>query len=232
MIRFRLYYDKDAEVEWLNRLVGEGYAMDRFFAGFYHFVPCEKGEWQYQVDIGHGFGGVSREFKEFMNEMDVEVVQSWGPWVYLRRKAQEGEFQLYTDVDSAIGQYKKIALLFKLAILLEMACMILEVYYATVGGQTIAWAIVCLIVAIVLGMFNALIRTRKIIYELQERKGEAPAAPNGRRVSALIPVGFLLNAVHLLAADHIPTAIRFVFLGISMAMILIGAVQTAASRNG
>ena len=44
MIRFRLYYDKDRETEWLNEMAADGWALKSFFAGFYKFEPCEKGE--------------------------------------------------------------------------------------------------------------------------------------------------------------------------------------------
>ena len=66
MIKFRLYYDKDKETEWLNQMSDEGYAMKGFFAGFYEFEPCENGEWRYQIDIGQGFGRVKSSYREFM----------------------------------------------------------------------------------------------------------------------------------------------------------------------
>ena len=34
MIRFRLYFDKDAETKWLNEMAEQGWAMKSFFAGF------------------------------------------------------------------------------------------------------------------------------------------------------------------------------------------------------
>ena len=34
MIRFRLYFDKDAETKWLNEMAEQGWAMKHFFAGF------------------------------------------------------------------------------------------------------------------------------------------------------------------------------------------------------
>ena len=117
MTKFRLMFDKDKETEWLNEMAANGYAMDSFFAGFYHFSPCEKGQWQYQIDIGRG-----ESFSEFMEEMGVEVVQHWGPWVIVRREAgvADGEFVLYSDVDSQIAQYKKILILFKIVTIIEL----------------------------------------------------------------------------------------------------------------
>ena len=108
MKKFVMFYDKDKEVEWLNKMAQDGYAMTDFFAGLYTFEPCEKGEWQYQIDIGNGFFNVKKEYAEFMDEMGIEIVKCWGPWVVLRRKAAEGEFELFSDVDSRIAQYKKI----------------------------------------------------------------------------------------------------------------------------
>lgn len=52
MIRFRLYYNKDTETEWLNKMAADGWALTGFFVGFYRFEACEKGEYTYQVDLG------------------------------------------------------------------------------------------------------------------------------------------------------------------------------------
>lgn len=49
MIKFKLYFDKDAETKWLNQMAAEGWAMTGFFAGFYTFEKCEKGKYIYQV---------------------------------------------------------------------------------------------------------------------------------------------------------------------------------------
>lgn len=44
MIKYRFYLDKDAETAWLNQMAADGWAMKRFFAGFYDFETCENGE--------------------------------------------------------------------------------------------------------------------------------------------------------------------------------------------
>ena len=72
MIRFRLYYDKDKETEWLNDMVSEGWAMKGFFCGFYKFEKCEKGEYIYQIDFGDTLYSVSDEYRELMNDLGVE----------------------------------------------------------------------------------------------------------------------------------------------------------------
>ncbi|MCR5120632.1 MAG: DUF2812 domain-containing protein [Lachnospiraceae bacterium] len=229
MTRFRIYFDKDEETRWLNRMAKNGYAMDNFFLGFYQFSPCEKGEWQYQIDIGHGFCGVNDNYADFMEEMGVEIVQSWGPWVILRRKAAEGPFELFSDVDSRIEQYKKILLMFKLVFVIEFFCLALEVY-GGVRGSAMAWVAACLIAAVVVVFSNMIIRTKKKIYELQEQKGEAPPEYNRQQVSLLISMGFLINAVNLILQDAIPLPLRYIMLGLSIGLILFGSFKTALRK--
>lgn len=55
MIRFRLYFDKDKETAWLNEMAAQGWAVKSFFAGFFQFETCEKGEYVYQIDFGSSF---------------------------------------------------------------------------------------------------------------------------------------------------------------------------------
>ena len=35
MTKFRLYLDKDKETTWINEMAAKGYALKKFFAGFY-----------------------------------------------------------------------------------------------------------------------------------------------------------------------------------------------------
>ncbi|MDE6940930.1 MAG: DUF2812 domain-containing protein, partial [Lachnospiraceae bacterium] len=61
MIRYRMYLNKDEETEWLNRMAADGWAMRRFFAGFYGFEKCEAGEYIYKVDFVDRLFSVSRD---------------------------------------------------------------------------------------------------------------------------------------------------------------------------
>ncbi|MCR5753381.1 MAG: DUF2812 domain-containing protein, partial [Acetatifactor sp.] len=133
MIKFRLYFDKDEEVSWLNKMSKEGWAMTGFFAGFYSFEQCEKGKYEYQVDFGERFGSVSNDYRDFMQEAGIEILQNWGYWIILRRLASEKPFELYTDVESAIEHYSKIRMMFKVAFLFELACALVEFIEGTQG---------------------------------------------------------------------------------------------------
>lgn len=58
----------------------------------------------------------------FMNEMDVEVLQRWGRWVYLRKRAEDGPFEIYTDMESKIGMYRRIRGMFVWAFAVVCLC--------------------------------------------------------------------------------------------------------------
>jgi hypothetical protein len=106
----RLYLDKDAEEIWLNELVGKGWALSNFFFGVYTFERCEENEFIYKIDLMDSFSGTksSMDYIKFVEETGAEYVSSWGRWVFFRKPAIEGPFELYTDVDSQIKVYEKI----------------------------------------------------------------------------------------------------------------------------
>ena len=115
MIRFKFTFDKDDEQDWLNEYCRQGWAMVSFFAGVVTFVPCQPGEFIYQLDLLPGKGLFADNYEDyviFMNEMGVEVLQRWGRWVYLRRRAAEGPFEVYTDPESQIELYRRIRKMF------------------------------------------------------------------------------------------------------------------------
>ena len=55
MTKFKIYFDKDVETKWLNQMVAEGWALKSFFAGFYTFEECKKGEYIYPMSLSLDF---------------------------------------------------------------------------------------------------------------------------------------------------------------------------------
>lgn len=208
----------------------KGYAMTGFFAGFYDFEKCEPGQYIYQVDIGDRLFKTDDDYRRFMAEMNVEIVQQWGLWIILRKKSSEGEFQLYTDVDSSITHYCKIHRMFKIGVILELICFIMETLAAAAGNS---WAIafMFLLGLILIAMMRALFRTKQIISGLRERKGDFSEKDNCRnqKISPLIPCGLLLNTCSLLLQDTIFPVIRMIVCILAIFMMIAGLFF---SRNG
>lgn len=125
MIRWKFTFDKDEEQEWLNDWCQRGWAMTGFFVGIVDFVPCRPGEYIYQIDLLPGKGIFPKNYEDyviFMNEMGVEILQRWGRWVYLRKRAEDGPFEAYTDADSKIELYQRIRKMFLWAFAVIFLC--------------------------------------------------------------------------------------------------------------
>ncbi len=198
MIKFRLYFDKDKETEWLNSLAKEGFCLTGFCAGFYKFEACEPGKYEYQIDFSDGFFSVSNSYREFMKEFDIDIVQCWGPWVFLRKVASEEPFQLYTDIDSMIEHYTKIRNMFKIVTLVELACFIMELF-ATMNGFEAGFFFTLLIGLVVIACMKVTLNTNETILELKERKGEKVNrnAIQSGKISPVLVCGLLFNSVPL-----------------------------------
>ena len=230
MIKFKLYFDKDKETQWLNEMSQKGWAMTGFFAGFYRFEPCEKGKYTYQIDFGNEFFSVSDDYREFMSDSDIEIIQSWGFWVFLRKLSSEGEFQLYTDVDSQIEHYKKIRNMFKAVTVIELICLFIELFSASMTNSPLLWSFVFLILAIIIAFFNITNRTNDIIHELTERK-TGIEEPRSKSISIFLIIGLLLNSCVLMMKDVMPEYIVCPIQILVIALMLVGVYQTARKRR-
>lgn len=227
MIQFRLYFDKDKETEWLNKMAERGYAMTGFFAGFYTFEKCEPGEWEYQVDFGSKLFAVTDDYKEFMESAGIEVVQPWGFWVILRRKKTEEPFQLYTDVDSSIEHYKKIRLMFKVVTIVELILFMVEAICAA-NGADIGYLFMLLLAVIIITLMRALVKTNRVIAELKERKGEISMKEGKTRDGVLIS-GLFLNLCAALMEYDTPL-LHGVKLTLQVAAIILMCVGIYRTR--
>lgn len=203
MTKFRLYYNKDEETAFLNDMSQKGYALTGFFAGFFHFDKCEPGKYIYQIDITEGLWRVSSDYREFMQDMGVEIVCLWGPWVILQKKAQDGPFVLYTDVESSIEHYRKIKMMFKICAALELLLFFIELFSA-LNGYPVAWGLCLLLGGITFLLLREVVRINGILKELKGRIGEVErdTGYSGRgKVSGCLAVGLLMNAVAMLMPE-------------------------------
>lgn len=226
MIQFRLYFNKDKETAWLNEMAAKGYAMTGFCLGFFQFEKTEPGKYQYQIDFGHKLFAVSNDYREFMTETGVEIVQTWGYWIILRKLASEGNFQLYTDVDSSIEHYSKILKMFKIVTIIEIFCFLIEVFLI----DDTAAAIPCMIIigALIFVLMKATIQTKQTISKLKERKGDFSSTFEAEhsKVSPLLPVGMLINLCAMVLQESITPAAVHVLQIIAILLMLLGLYRS------
>lgn len=228
MKKFRLYYDKDKETTWLNEMAAQGYAMTSFVAGIYSFEACTPSKYIYQVDFKENFFEMSESYREFMRENEIEIVQTWGFWIFLRKLSNDGLFLLYTDIDSQIEHYTKIRNMFKGASLIMIICLLIQcICIAQEPDIIFLYILLGIACAFVFMILHTAFKTNQKINELKEQKGE-PIRPLGKPSLCLI-AGLLLNSVALVS-EPLTDIIEYPLRILAIALIVIGIIQTFSNK--
>lgn len=227
MTKFRLYLDKDKETTWINEMSAQGYALTGYCLGFYKFEECEPGKYTYQIDFGDKMFAVDDNYREFMAENNIEIISLWGYWIILRKFASDGEFELYTDVDSSIEHYTKILKMFKVVTIVELICFMVEVLGA-MQGVAIGFFGMLLIGAIVIVCMRATLSTKRKIAELKERKGEVVTGLAAGKTSPALISGLLLStcALALKNGGTVSDPIIMTIQIIAIVLMLVGIYQS------
>ena len=127
--RWKLFLDFEKEEEWLNKKVAEGLAMTHYTFGRYTFEECEPGEYIYRIELlqNNVTSPDNVKYLQFVEESGAEHVDSYLNWVYFRKAAAEGPFDIYTDLESRIAHYQRVIRLFLLLSLLLLAGLLSQV---------------------------------------------------------------------------------------------------------
>lgn len=106
----KLYSHYEKEEKWLNAMSAKGLALTEYTWCRYVFEDCEPGEYIYRIELLENALShpESKAYIAFMKESGIEHVSSYIRWVYFRKKAFEGAFDIYTDIDSRIKHYTRI----------------------------------------------------------------------------------------------------------------------------
>ena len=99
---FRSYtaWQYQEEVDWMNKMAAEGWALERTNGFVHHFSRCEPGAWIIRLDRP-SFKMSSPEGQEYLamlHDFGAEWVGGVNGWIYLRRRADQGDFELYSDL--------------------------------------------------------------------------------------------------------------------------------------
>lgn len=89
----------DAEEKWLNEMAAKGLCLVSVGFCKYEFKDCVPGEYRICLQLLDKMPKhpESQKYIEFMEETGAEHVGSFTRWVYFRKKASEGSFELFSD---------------------------------------------------------------------------------------------------------------------------------------
>lgn len=97
-------WDFEKEEHWLNTMAQSGWVLDKVGLCTYHFVACEPGEYTVRLEMHpHDDAYIS-----FMGETGAQYIGRMTQWIYFRKKAEYGAFDIFSDTDSKISHLDKI----------------------------------------------------------------------------------------------------------------------------
>lgn len=119
----RLYWDFEHEERWLNEQAALGWHLARYSLGSYRFEQREPKAFVYRIELLPAARGsaASHEYLSLLADSAVETVSTYMRWVYLRRPAAMGAFELFTDLESRVLHYRRVLAFFSV-ILAALAC--------------------------------------------------------------------------------------------------------------
>lgn len=92
------------EEKWLNEMAAKGLCL--ISVGFckYEFEDCEPGEYKVCMQLLDKMPNhpESQKYIEFLEATGAEHVGSYTRWVYFRKQAADGAFELFSDNESRI----------------------------------------------------------------------------------------------------------------------------------
>ena len=98
-------WEFDKEEQWLNTMAQSGWVLDSVGFCKYNFVKCEPGEYTVRLEMHDP----DDEYVAFMEETGAEYIGRMVKWIYFRKKALDGPFEIFSDIDSRISQLDKIS---------------------------------------------------------------------------------------------------------------------------
>lgn len=108
---WKLFTDYEKEEQWLNEMSAKGMHMVRYTPLRYVFEDRPSKQYVYRIQLLDQLPNhpESRAYIRFVEESGAEYIDSILRWVYFRKPASEGDFELYSDLDSRIRHHRSIA---------------------------------------------------------------------------------------------------------------------------
>ena len=126
----KAYWDYEKEERWLNEMSAKGMTLSDYSWCRYVFVETPNNEYIYRIELLKNLAAHPESIKyiKFLEENGIEFVTSYLRWIYLRKKSSEGEFEIYSDIESKIKHYSKINLFWTTMATIEFVAGIINLF--------------------------------------------------------------------------------------------------------
>ena len=170
MKKFRIFFDKDQEKEWLDRMSDQGQQMVSFKMGMFEFEAGEPGAYYYYVDLIDRANFDLEEYTRTLNKVGIEVLSQFGNYVYIRKPRANGPFKVSKPVFDQIAQYNRIGLMLMLMMFVELLAGLVELIGGILTHRPLPFIIGAVLVALGIYFLTIVIRIGKKVQKLEGKR--------------------------------------------------------------
>lgn len=113
-------WDFEKEEQWLNEMAFTGWTLCEIGFCKYTFEKSEPGEYAIRLEMRED----DQSYLELMKETKAEYIGRMVQWIYFRKKAEDGSFDIFSDLESRIQHLDKIG---KMLLLIGIANLLIGV---------------------------------------------------------------------------------------------------------
>lgn len=133
-MKYKIYklffaWQHEKEEKWLNKMSSRGLQLANVGFCSYVFNEGPPDEYTYRLELLNELPSHAKSvtYINFLEETGAEHIGSFFRWVYFRKKTSDGEFDLYSDIDSKIKHFNRIRTLIFIVGMLNVMPFINEV---------------------------------------------------------------------------------------------------------
>ena len=123
-------WDFEKEERWLNEMALSGWALVGVGWCRYTFERCAPGAYTIRLEMR----APDEAYIAFMQEAGAEYLGRVFQWIYFRRRAEDGAFDQFSDIDSRIAHLERID---KSLFLIGMANLLIGIANALGSGSLV-----------------------------------------------------------------------------------------------
>ncbi|MBY0122117.1 DUF2812 domain-containing protein [Bacillus sp. S/N-304-OC-R1] len=118
-VLYRFFLDYEKEEKWVNERAAEGWHLEKFSLGRFVFTKGEPGTYIFRNEFIRMTSSEKEDYFDFLKDSGITIINEWGGWVYMKKAAAEGPFEIYTDKESKISYYNRMLSVFSFLFLIN-----------------------------------------------------------------------------------------------------------------
>jgi hypothetical protein len=158
-IIWKACYNYEKEEKWLNGLAAKGLAMTNYSWCRYVLEETPPGEYVYRIELLDHTAShpESRRYIAFVEETGAECVATYMRWVYFRKKAADGLFELFSDNTSRIAHYRRVRAFWLAFVFIEFTAFAINLAVGLMPPLSVLHLVLAALLGILFGIFLALV---------------------------------------------------------------------------